>query len=145
MRKDMFTASTVTKVTGLTYRQLDHLLRGGLLSASGGGGRGRGDPRFFTARDLVALRLARDILVAALPLAPFASALRFVQRGRELESLGLTAKLWTDGEAVVVLSEDQTTTSPRLRRAISLVLDVGVAVNLVRRELEALNNKKMKS
>jgi hypothetical protein len=53
----MFNAGHAIQISDLTYRQLDHVVRNGLIRPSHGGGHGRGSLRGFNVRDLLALKL----------------------------------------------------------------------------------------
>lgn len=55
----MYQAGNAIKVTGLSYRQLDNIVRNRLLRPSHAAAQGRGSVRSFNERDLIALRERR--------------------------------------------------------------------------------------
>jgi DNA-binding transcriptional MerR regulator len=83
----IFHAGNTTKITELSYRQLDNIVRNRLLRPSRRAACGRGTVRSFSERDLIALRLTKEILGAGHRLGPFMHILRYVQHGRELPPL----------------------------------------------------------
>ncbi|MDC0743167.1 MerR family transcriptional regulator [Polyangium mundeleinium] len=139
-----YTAGDAVRVSGLRYKKLDEILRSGLLKPSAGGGQGRGSPRRFTARDLLALRLARQILKAGIRVQTMAGALRYVQRGHgfpELHEL-VNVAIWTDGQEVVLCDKTRKKSAPgSSERCVSHYVDLGPAAEHVRRGIERLASK----
>ncbi len=123
-----FHARDALQISGLSYKQLDHCLRSGILRPSGGGGHGYGSPRCFTQRDLVAIVLLSDVLRASIRVSAVAAALRYVQRGHgfpALTELG-DAALMTDGTGVALVKGEPTSPWSSTRR-ITYLLDLGGA------------------
>lgn len=129
----MYSSGYAAKVTGLTFRQLDHVVRAHDMRPSHAPARGSGSLRVFSEADLVALRLAQTALAMGLRLEPVVGALRRVQVVESFaESQGL---LVTDG--VDVRRAIGSAPGPELDRAeVVLVLDVDAAAREVRRRAE---------
>ncbi|MRG96518.1 MerR family transcriptional regulator [Polyangium spumosum] len=140
---DTYTAGHAVRISGLRYRKLDELLRSGLLKPSAGGGQGRGSPRRFTARDLLALRLARELTKAGIRVRMMVGVLRYVQRGRgfpELREL-VNAAIWTDGQRIVLFDKSTKKSAPGSgERCVSHLVDLGPAAEHVRRGIERIVN-----
>ncbi|MDC0749951.1 MerR family transcriptional regulator [Polyangium mundeleinium] len=138
-----YTAGDAVRVSGLRYKKLDEILRSGLLKPSAGGGQGRGSPRRFTARDLLALRLAREILKAGIRVRTMVGALRYVQRGHgfpELHEL-VNVAIWTDGQEVALFDKTKKkSAASSSERCVSHVVDLGPAAEHVRRGIERIAN-----
>jgi hypothetical protein len=108
------------------------------MKPSGGGGYGRGSPRRFSLRDLLVLRLVRDVLKSGVRVRTVMPALRFVQRGHglpSLESLG-EAAVWTDGREVVFLVSESRHDARRSTSAVTHLIDLSAAAKHVRGWLE---------
>lgn len=135
----VFVARDVVRLSGLSYRQVDHLLRTGVFRLGRAAGPGRGCPRQFSLREVLALALARDMLQAGLSPKVIATALRFVQRAAALpplEELG-AATMWTDGLDVVVSLDGAAETRP-LSKPVAHVIDLGSASRRVMGALAAM-------
>jgi hypothetical protein len=125
----------------LRYRKLDEILRSGLLKPSAGGGQGRGSPRRFTARDLLALRLARELMKADIRVRSMVGVLRYVQRGRgfpELHEL-VNGAIWTDGQEVFLFDKTKKVALGSSERCVSHVVDLGPAAERVLRGIERVH------
>jgi DNA-binding transcriptional MerR regulator len=91
---------TVCKLIGITYRQLDYWARTGLLRPSVADARGSGSKRLYSYRDLVELKVIKQLLDAGVSLQ---SARRAVDCLRQNLGVDLaSAKLvLTDGRSVL--------------------------------------------
>lgn len=137
----MFYAGNTTKLTGLTYRQLDNVVRNRHLYPSCRAACGRGTVRRFSQRDLVALRLAKEILGAGHDLGPFMHILRFVQRGRRLPPIHKleSTVLVSNGRNVRIVDRAKLNLSPTLEaRSVVYVVNIGAAAGYVRERIERL-------
>lgn len=137
----MYVAGQVLKVTGLSYRQLDNVVRNRLLRPSHAVAQGRGTVRSFNERDLVALRLTKDILGAGHRLGPFMHIVRYVQRGRGMPPLAqLEGKvLVSNGREVHVVDGSKMNLVRTLEaRGVICVVDLGAAARHVRQRIERI-------
>ena len=128
-------ASEALRVSGLTYKQLDHVIRCGLLTPERASATGRGHPRRFGVMDLLALTLVHELLRSGMPLRAMSHALRLVPRGRDgllPEQLG-EAFIWTDGRAAKLVRRSALSDAPS--RPVFWILDLGAAAAQVRGRL----------
>lgn len=142
-----YSAGTTTNLTGLSYRQLDHIVRNRHLRPSCAAARGRGTVRSFSERDLVALRLTKDILDTGHRLGPFMHLVRYVQRGRGLPPVHeLEGKvLISNGREVRIVDGTKMNLSRTLEaRSVIYVVDLGAAARHVRHRIERLEQKSSK-
>jgi hypothetical protein len=105
---------------------------------------GRGTLRIFSERDLIALRLAKEVLDAGHRLGPFMHVLRFVQHGRGLPPIDqLEGKLLvSNGSKVRVVDGATSSLSETLEpRSVLYVIDLGAAARHVRRGIERIEQK----
>src|SRR5712671_2079581 len=101
-----FGSTIVLKLAGVTYRQLDHWARTGLVGSSIRQAAGHGSRRVYSFEDLVALRVIARLLDAGVSLQAVRRAVEYLKRHTErpLATLGLIAK----GKRVFALTEDPT-------------------------------------
>ncbi|MGH2721322.1 MAG: MerR family transcriptional regulator, partial [Actinomycetota bacterium] len=92
--------ATVTKLTGLSYRQLDYLARKGFLRPSLAAGSGSGSRRLYSFEDLVALRTIAKLRAAGVSLGALKSVIAFL-RARGLTQPLVGTQLVVDGEDVL--------------------------------------------
>jgi hypothetical protein len=140
----MYHAGTATKLTGLSYRQLDNVVRNRRLRPSHAVARGRGTVRSFTERDLVALRLTKNILDTGHRLGPFMHLVRYVQCGQGLPPIHkLEGKvLVSNGREVRLVDGTKVNLSRTLEaRSVIYVVDLGAAARHVRHRIERLGKK----
>ncbi|XXY16796.1 MerR family transcriptional regulator [Sorangium sp. So ce216] len=140
----MYYAGNATKITGLSYRQLDNVVRNRLLQPSRGAAHGRGTVRGFSERDLIALRLVKELLDAGHRLSPFMHMIRYVQHGRGLPPLDqLDGKvLVSSGREVHVADGAKMNLSGTLQTCRMLhVVDLGAAAGHVRHRIQQVERK----
>ena len=96
-----FTAREVISFTGITYRRLDCWVNAGVVRASGRSKVKRGQPRLFTFRDIVEIRVVLKLIHHGLRLSLLKDCLKSVRkRIPEVESPLASEKLVTDGKKV---------------------------------------------
>jgi hypothetical protein len=128
-----FHAGDALRVSGLSYKQIDHTIRSGWLRDRGGGKSGL--PRLFTRCDLVALAVLHDVLGARIPAGRVAPALRLIQRSRRLNPMSGTL-VWTDGRTATIVQRGEPV---RMKPGtVHYVLDLGNAAQRVNERLEKL-------
>jgi hypothetical protein len=143
----MYHAGNATRIAGLSYRQLDHIVRNRRLRPSHAAAQGRGTVRGFTERDLIALRLVRAILHAGYRLGPFMHIIRYVQRGRGLPPIDkLEGKvLVSDGHKVHMVDGAKMNVSTMLKaHHVVCVVDLGAAARHVHHRIEQLEQRRGK-
>jgi hypothetical protein len=137
----MYHAGTATKISGLSYRQLDNVVRNRLLQPSRAAAQGRGTVRSFSERDLVALRLTKEILGAGHRLGPFMHIIRFVQHGRGVPPLDkIEGKvLVSNGTKVHVVDGAKMNLLATLEtRSVVYAVDLGAVVRHVKHGIERI-------
>jgi DNA-binding transcriptional MerR regulator len=104
MTSSGFGARAVLALTGVSYRQLDHWARTGLVGSSIREAAGRGSRRVYSFTDLVALRVVAELRSAGVSVQTIRRAVSWLQRhtSRPLSALALTAR----GGKVFALSGD---------------------------------------
>ncbi|MGO9560460.1 MAG: MerR family transcriptional regulator [Acidimicrobiales bacterium] len=100
----------VCKVVGITYRQLDHWDRTGLISPSLASARGSGTQRLYSYRDVVVLRIIKQLLDSGVTLQRARRAIDFFRDsvGEDLAAASLVigasdSVLARDGEELLDL------------------------------------------
>ncbi|MGH9293018.1 MAG: MerR family transcriptional regulator [Acidimicrobiales bacterium] len=102
-----FRGPQVCKIVGITYRQLDHWDRSGLLSPSLSAAKGSGSQRVYSYRDVVELRVIKQLLDAGVTLQRARRAVDFLRSsGDEIGSSNLVlgadnSVLVRDGEELL--------------------------------------------
>jgi DNA-binding transcriptional MerR regulator len=99
-----FGASAVLKLTGVSYRQLDHWARTGLVRSSVKQASGRGSRRVYSFQDLVALRVVGQLREAGVSVQTIRKAVTYLKRNAEqpLSMLSLIGQ----GKKVFALTDD---------------------------------------
>jgi DNA-binding transcriptional MerR regulator len=90
MPEQGFRGPQVCKIVGITYRQLDHWARTELLAPSLATAKGSGTQRLYSYRDVLELRIIKQLLDAGVTLQRARKAIEFVrQSGEELATANL--------------------------------------------------------
>ncbi len=97
-------ASAVLQLIGISYRQLDHWARTGLVRSSVRQASGRGSRRVYSFQDLVALRVVGQLREAGVSVQTIRKAVAFLKRHAEqpLSMLNLVGH----GKKVFTLTDD---------------------------------------
>jgi DNA-binding transcriptional MerR regulator len=100
--RDSFSSRQVAFISGLSMAMVDYLCRHGIVTPSGGGGRGRGTARQYNFSDLVILKVVVEMLRAGLSVARLKKSLialrkQHVDLSTRVPPIGL---LVTDGRTV---------------------------------------------
>ena len=133
-----FSTAQVSRLTGLSARQLDHWDRLGFLSPSLASAAGYGSRRRYSFADVVRLRLAGKLRAAGFGLA---AVRRVVETLRRLDPSrpGITgARLLVAGRRVLWASSDSEMVDLLQGGQLMLVFPVGEAVADVARAVESL-------
>jgi DNA-binding transcriptional MerR regulator len=76
-----FRGPKVCSIVGITYRQLDYWTRTNLVQASISGARGSGTQRLYSYRDLLELKVIKQLLDAGISLQSARKALEVLRQG----------------------------------------------------------------
>ena len=94
----------VCKIVGITYRQLDYWARTDLVRPSVMDANGSGTQRLYGFRDLLALKVIKQMLDAGLELK---SARTAIDSLRKFGGDPASARIIVDGKSAIVVDEDQ--------------------------------------
>lgn len=105
----------VCRIIGISYRQLDYWTRTGLVRASVASARGSGSHRLYSYRDLVEVKIIKDLLDAGLSLQRARGAVEYLREhlGEELATASLVIAgndsllARSDGEIVDLVKRGQ--------------------------------------
>jgi DNA-binding transcriptional MerR regulator len=129
-----FSAGEAARITGVPYRTIDHWARTKFIAPGIAEAQGTGTERLYNFKDLVALRVARELRDAGIA----TSALRRVievLKEKDIENPLAEAKLVAIGRDVAIVSDERELVSI-LRSPgqtyLAFVLDLGAAVAEVR-------------
>ena len=127
-----FTSKQAEKIVGISYRQIDHWARKGLVQPSLAPAQGSGSRRRYSYNDLVEFKIAKKMRDQGIDLKSIARAFDYLrnQLGGEVASANIVISgsdvLWADDDRVLSL----------LRQGQAAMLTV-LPVAGVRRELDA--------
>lgn len=139
--KQGFRVSEVVKLTGLTRRQLDHWDRTGFLRPSLAQAAGRGSARFYSFRDVVQLRVARELRDAGVPLQALRRVAEHLRGVEGLEDPLAEARLVVSGRDVLLVRGGEELVSALRapgQSVLCFVLDLPRVVGELRRKLGRL-------
>jgi DNA-binding transcriptional MerR regulator/predicted RNase H-like HicB family nuclease len=104
MIRSGFGSKTVLRLTGITYRQLVHWDKTGLVGSSVRAAAGRGSRRVYSFEDLIALRVVARLLDAGISLQAVRRAVQYLKRhtDRPLSRFALVPS----GKKILVPTED---------------------------------------
>lgn len=98
-----YRTSEVAKLTGLTKRQLDHWDKTGLFSPSLAQAEGRGSARFYSFRDVVQLRVAKELRNAGVSLQSLRKVVDCLERRLGLEDPLAEARLVVSNDDILLV------------------------------------------
>ena len=129
---DGFPGPQTADLVGITYRQLDHWARKGLVRPSVAQAAGSGSRRRYSYNDLVELKIAKKMRDQGIDLVSIARAFDYLrnQLGGEVAA----ANIVISGSDVLLVDDDQVLSLLRQGQAAMLTV---VPVAGVRRELDA--------
>ena len=103
---DGYRVPEVCRVIGISYRQLDYWARTGLVTPSVRDAGGSGTQRLYSFRDLVQLKVIKNLLDTGVSLQRIRRAVVFLRQNMKSEPLSAT--LMSDGSSIYACeSEDQ--------------------------------------
>lgn len=105
--KQGFRTSEVSKITGLTQRQLDHWDRTGFLKPSLDPGEGRGKVRLYSFNDLVQLKVVKELRDAGVSLQALRKVVGHLRTAEGLENPLAEARLVVSGSDVILVKSSK--------------------------------------
>jgi DNA-binding transcriptional MerR regulator len=97
MNEDGYRVPDVTKIVGITYRQLDYWARTGLVRPSVKDARGSGSQRLYSFQDLAVLKLIKRMLDSGVNLQQIRRAMATL---KDLKEPALGTTLVSDGNRI---------------------------------------------
>lgn len=103
-----FNSKTVSKITGLSFRQIDywdstHFIKPSVSEASG-----YGSVRLYSFKDLIQLKVAKTLMDKGISLQKIRKAITYLKKNMpEIEKPLSELRFLTDGETVFVLTKDK--------------------------------------
>lgn len=102
-----YSSKDAVKYTGVSYRQLDYWNRIGFITPSIQPASGRGTERIFSFKDLVKLKVAKQLRGAGANLKKIQSSIHYLNQNISHVEDPLSELMFiTDGESIFVLTED---------------------------------------
>lgn len=112
-----FKSQDVVCLVGITYRQLDYWDRSGVVSPSLSPAKGKGSERLYSFRDLVCLKVARQLKEAGVSLQKIRKSLGYLRQNLPEVTAPLSELVFiTDGKGLFVLTDDPRVMVDTLRR-----------------------------
>ena len=105
MRDMTFSGKSAADIVGITYRQLDYWARTGLISPSIAPAAGSGSRRLYSYRDLLELRVIKNLLDAGIKLESVRTVFDYLRT--QLNEDIVTAHLVIDGTQVILCDGDE--------------------------------------
>jgi predicted RNase H-like HicB family nuclease len=139
-----FNTSAVSKVTGLSKRQIDywdtiHFIKPSVREAAG-----QGSTRLYSFNDLIQLKVARTLLNKGISLQKIRKAVWYLKKNMPNVDKPLSdLKFLTDGETIFVLTKDSRVVIDTLRHA-QLVFSValGLIIEELKGEVKILHDRR---
>src|SRR5210317_696115 len=101
-----YTGPEVCKITGITYRQLDHWTTSSLIDASIRNIKGSGFHRIYSFQDIIQIKLVNKLREAGVSLQKIRIALKNIQKvlGDDISISGVSG--FSDGKSIYVISDN---------------------------------------
>ena len=139
-----FNAKTACRISGLSYRQIDHWDRTHFIKPSLQEARGTGSARLYTLVDLIQLRVARTLREKGVSLQKIRRCVTYLKKhAPEVEKPLAQFRLLTDGEGIFVLTKDPKVMVDALREGqLVFSLALGEIVEEVRGKVAELSSQR---
>ncbi|KAF0146174.1 MAG: MerR family transcriptional regulator [Nitrospirae bacterium] len=103
-----FNSKTVSKVTGLSFRQIDYWDRTHFIKPTVSEASGYGSVRLYSFNDLIQLRVAKTLMDKGISLQKIRKAITYLKKNMpEIEKPLSELRFLTDGETIFVLTKDK--------------------------------------
>jgi len=101
-----YTGPEVCKITGISYRQLDHWTTTKLITASVRNIKGSGFHRIYSFNDIVLVKLVKKLRSAGISLQKIRIALKNINKILGKDSNVLDVSIFSDGASIYVLTDN---------------------------------------
>ena len=101
-----YTGPEVCKITGITYRQLDHWTTSSLINASIRNLKGSGFHRIYSFQDIIQIKLVNKLREAGVSLQTIRIALKNIQKVLGDDISISDVSVFSDGKSIYVISDN---------------------------------------
>jgi len=101
-----YTGPEVCKITGITYRQLDHWTTSSLINASIRNLKGSGFHRIYSFQDIIKIKLVNKLREAGVSLQKIRIALKNIQKVLGDDISISDVSVFSDGKSIYVISDN---------------------------------------
>lgn len=103
-----FDSKTVSKITGLSFRQIDYWDRTHFIKPSVGEASGYGSVRLYSFNDLIQMKVAKTLMDKGISLQKIRKAITYLKKNMpEIEKPLSELRFLTDSETIFVLTRDK--------------------------------------
>ena len=136
MRDAGFSGTKTASIVGITYRQLDYWTRTGLVRPSLGDAAGSGSRREYSYRDLLELRMVKNLLDAGIKLEAVREVFSYLRE--HVESDIASAHIVIQGSSVVLCDGGELIDVVRKGQGVLNILAVASVKAEVDRQIDTL-------
>ena len=139
-----FNSKAVSKITGLSFRQIDYWDRTHFIKPSVSEATGYGSVRLYSFNDLIQLRVAKTLMDKGISLQKIRKAITYLKKNMpEVEKPLAEMKFLTDGETIFVLTNNNKVIIDTLKSGqLVLSIALGEIVESLKGEILALEREK---
>jgi predicted RNase H-like HicB family nuclease len=136
-----FNTSTVSKITGLSIRQLDYWDTRHFIKPSTKEAAGYGSARLYSFRDVVQLKVAKALKEEGISLQKLRKSISYLKKHfPNVEKSLSELRFVTDGKSIFVLTEDKTAIlNATLKGQLVMTLAIGRLISDLKGEVERIN------
>ena len=139
-----FNSKTVSKITGLSFRQIDYWDSTHFIKPSVSEATGYGSVRLYSFNDLIQLRVAKTLMDKGISLQKIRKAINYLKKNMpEVEKPLYELRFLTDGETIFVLTKDKKEIIDTLKSGqLVFSIALGEIVEGLKGEVVALQREK---
>jgi DNA-binding transcriptional MerR regulator len=144
MATDSFSTGDAVRITGVSFRNIDHWARTKFIVPSIADARGTGTERRYSFSDLLALRVARELREAGVSTRSLRRIVDFVRTRKSLTNPLAECHLIVTGSDVQVATSPEKLMSDLLRQgqtSFAFVFDLARTVDEMKQEIDARKRK----
>ena len=139
-----FNSKAVSKITSLSFRQIDYWDRAHFIKPSVSEATGYGSVRLYSFNDLIQLRVAKTLMDKGISLQKIRKSITYLKKNMpEVEKPFAEMKFLTDGETIFVLTNNNKVIIDTLKSGqLVLSIALGEIVESLKGEILALEREK---
>ncbi len=137
-----FNTKTVTKIIGITQRQLDYWDKEHFIKPSIQEATGYGSTRLYSYNDLIRLKVAKTLLDKGISLQKIRKAVSYLKKNMpDIKNPLFDLKFLTDGETIFVLTKDSKEIIDTLKNGqLVFSVSLGAIMDILKGEVKALHD-----